>query len=144
MKRFPVLIFLAIVLFSCSHKENHEEESGDWKELEEFHKIMAKVYHPLKEEENLEPAKKMMNQLADEAEKWSAADLPEKVNTPAMKEQLQKLKSDARALANEIDKGVSDEVIKEKLNQLHEQFHQIRKTWASSKESDDEVEDEDH
>jgi len=143
MKKLSVLILSAIVLFSCSKKEKHEEKSGDWKELEEFHKIMAKVYHPLKEEENLEPAKKLMSQLADEADKWSVAELPEKVNTPAMKEKLTRLKTDARTLADEITKGASDEIIKEKLNQLHEEFHEIRKTWASSKESEDEDKDED-
>jgi hypothetical protein len=132
MKRFSILALSAMVLFSCTHKSNHEEESGDWKELDAFHKIMAKAYHPLKDSGNLAPTKQLIKQLADDAEKWSNSELPEKVNTPEMKEKLQKLKIDARALENEIQSGAIDDIIKVRMNQLHDQFHEIMKAWHSN------------
>jgi len=141
MKRLPVLILSAVVLFSCSSKEKHEE-SSDWKELDAFHKIMAKAYHPLKDSGNLDPTKQLINQLADEAEKWSNAALPDNMNTPEVKARLQKLKTDSRALANEIHEGASDDQIKDQMIKLHDQFHEIMKAWIHNdgEEGEDEHE----
>src|SRR3954470_3838753 len=105
MKKLLILFWSGIVLISCSNKESDDKESGDWKELDAFHKIMAKAYHPLKDSGNLEPTKHLIKPLADEAEKWSTADLPEKVDTPEIKEKLQKLKTNCRALESEIQSG---------------------------------------
>ena len=129
-----------MVLFSCSNKERHEEEADGWKELDAFHKIMAKAYHPLKDSGDLAPTKQLINQLADEAEKWSSASLPDKVNTPEVKEKLQKLKTDARALQNEIRGGASDNQIIEGMTKLHDQFHTIMEAWGHN--DDEEGEDE--
>jgi hypothetical protein len=144
MKRFLIILLSAVVFISCSKKERHEAESGDWKELDAFHKIMAKAYHPLKDSGDLEPTKKLIKELANEAEKWSMADLPESVNTPEMKELLQKLKTDARSLENEIQAGKPDAIIKDKMNQLHDQFHKIMEAWHSPGEGEGEDEHENH
>jgi len=137
MKKFLVLLLSSVVLFSCSNKESNEGESGDWKELDAFHKIMAQAYHPLKDSGDPAPTKQLITQLADEAEKWSNSELPEKVNTPEMKGRLQKLKTDSRALENEIHSGATDGTIKEKMNLLHDQFHQIMEAWHSKETEDD-------
>ncbi|HEV8514578.1 MAG TPA: hypothetical protein VGQ59_14950 [Cyclobacteriaceae bacterium] len=137
MKRLLFLLLSVVALFSCSNKESHEEESGDWKELNAFHKIMAKAFHPLKDSEDIAPTKQLIKQLADEADDWSNSELPEKVNTPEMKEKLQKLKTDARSLENEIQNGASDNIIKEKMNQLHDQFHKIMESWHSEETEDE-------
>jgi hypothetical protein len=42
---------------------------------------------------------------------------------------LQKLQADARALADEIARGASDAIIKEKMIKLHDQFHSIMEAW---------------
>lgn len=138
MKKFFVLFIAGAALFSCSKKVKHDAGSSDWKELEAFHKIIADVYHPMKESGNLAPAKQLMSQLADEAEKWSASTLPDKVNTPKMKENLQKLKIDARVLADNVSKGASDDVVKDQLTKLHDQFHGIMKAWYNENEKHDE------
>lgn len=137
MKRILFLLLSSAVLFSCSTKESHEGESGDWKELDDFHKIMAKAYHPLKDSEDLAPTRQLIKELADEAESWSNSELPEKVNTSEMKEKLQKLKTDSRALENEIKNGASDNIIKERMNQLHDQFHGIMEAWHSKEAGDE-------
>ena len=139
MKRLLFLLLSGVVLISCSNKESGDEDSGDWEELDAFHKVMAKAYHPLKDSGNLAPTKELIKQLADEAEKWSASQLPEKVNTPEMKEKLAKLKTNARTLENEIQNGAADGIIKEKMNLLHDQFHEIMEAWHS-KEAEDEHE----
>ncbi len=54
-----------LILFSCGGK--HEEESDDveWKEMDDFHMIMADVYHPLKDSNNLAPIKKQSGRAGD-------------------------------------------------------------------------------
>ena len=139
MKKLLFLLLSGAVLFSCSNKENSEEESADWKELDAFHKIMAEAYHPLKDSGDLAPTKQLIKQLADEAEKWSNSELPEKVDTPEMKEKLEKLKINARVLESEVQKGAADSIVMTKMNLLHDQFHGIMEAWHS-KEADDEHE----
>lgn len=133
---------LLVLVSACSHKEKHDEKMGEWKEMDSFHKIMAAAFHPMKDSGNVAPVKQLASQLADEAARWAAASLPEQVNNDEMKSALEKLKTDSRALADEINKGASDDVIKEKLNALHDQFHKIME--ASGGEHHEEDEEHEH
>lgn len=144
MKKNRAAILMIPFLFACSNKEKHASDPGEWKELDAYHKIMAEAYHPLKDSGNLAPAKSLINQLADEAEKWSEAPLPDKVNTPEVKAKLQKLKTEARALADDNGSGASDEIIKQKMIELHDQFHSIMATWNHQDEAGEDDEHENH
>jgi hypothetical protein len=139
------LLILAIVLtaFACSTKHHHEE-MAEWKELHSFHKIMAEAFHPLKDSGTIVPAKKLAHQMAEEADRWASAALPEKVNNEEMKSNLEKLKADTKSLAEEIDKGAADDVIKEKLNGLHNQFHKIMEAWQGGEHHGEGEEEEHH
>lgn len=118
------LLFVLLLFAACSGKEKKSSDST-WKELESFHKVMADVFHPLKDSGNLAPIKQHASHLAEEAERLASSSLPEKLNNDEMKSSLEKLKTDARSLADEIARGASDEIVKEKLTVLHEQFHKI-------------------
>lgn len=142
------LIILAVVAFTfaCSTKHHHEE-MADWKELSSFHKIMAEAFHPLKDSGTVAPAKKLAHQMAEEADRWASAPLPEKVNNEEMKSNLEKLKTETKSLAEEIDKGASDDIIKAKLNSLHGQFHKIMEAWQGGEhhgEGEEEEHDKEH
>lgn len=130
-KHFYFLV-LTIALISCGKKEHHEEASN-WKELDSFHTLMAEAFHPLKDSGNVEPATRMMDQLATEAEKWAAAPPPEKVNTPEMKEMLNKLKTDLRKLSDDIKDGAPEDQIGTAFFDIHDQFHKIMETWNGEK-----------
>jgi len=71
-----IIVFVLVVLTTACSTKKHHEERGEWKELNSFHKVMAEAFHPLKDSGNVEPAKKLATQLADEAEHWAAASLP--------------------------------------------------------------------
>jgi hypothetical protein len=78
-------------MLSCTSKtetteatESSSADSEEWKEMDSFHMIMAEAFHPYKDSTNLAPAKKLAEEMAAEAEKWAAAELPEKVNTDAV------------------------------------------------------------
>jgi len=140
MKKFLYFILFTLVLVACSKKR--EKASEGWKERESFHKVMQDIYHPMRDSGNLGPAKKLMNQLADEADRWADAKLPEEIDTPEMKARLQRLKTDVRALADEITKGSTDDSLKEKLTRLHSEFHEIMEASLSTKGNEDEGKDE--
>ena len=125
MKNVLSILAVVAIALACSTKEKHHEEMKEWKELDSFHKIMAQAFHPLKDSGNVAPAKNLASDLAAEAERWAAASLPEQLNNDEIKSYLEKLKTDSRAFADEVAKGASDDVVKEKLTALHDQFHKI-------------------
>ena len=138
-----ILVFSLLLLAACSGKEK-KSASAEWKELESFHKVMADVFHPLKDSGNLAPAKQLASQLASEAERLATSTLPEKINNDEMKSDLEKLKTDSRSLAEEIAKGASDQIVKEKLNALHEQFHKIMEAASGGEHHDHEKREHEH
>lgn len=127
------LVVTLATLVACSHKEEHHEENGEWKELESFHTLMADAYHPLKDSGNVEPAKLLMEKLAAEAEQWAAAPLPAKVDNDDVKAKLQKLKADSRQLASDVKGGAPDDQIGKSLTEIHQQFHGIMEAWEGEK-----------
>jgi hypothetical protein len=137
-----VIALCLVAIVSCSKKEKNQ--SGEWKELDAFHEIMAASYHPLMDSGNVEPAKKLINKMADEAEKWSASPLPEKVDNDKVKANLEKLKTDTRALADEIKNGATDDVVKEKLTALHTLFHHLSEAWHDKPEHEESGEEHKH
>lgn len=128
------LLFSALVGFaSCTSKTESTAtttaESDEWKEMDSFHMIMAEAFHPFKDSSNLAPVKKLAEEMATEADKWASAELPAKVNKEEVKEELQKLKTDTRALADLIKSGADDAAIGSSLNSLHDSFHEIMEAW---------------
>ncbi|MBK5278076.1 MAG: hypothetical protein JJE09_04345 [Bacteroidia bacterium] len=121
---------LSLFLFSCATKESSTEaENDEWPELDAFHMTMAEAFHPLKDSGNVEPAIRLMGQLADDAEMWAAAPLPEKVNSAEMKEKIGKLHADLRALSDEVNDGADEDQIGTTLFTIHDQFHEIMEAW---------------
>lgn len=142
--KFKILVLisvLAIGFTSCSTKENKveaeattEADPNEWPEMDSFHMIMAEAFHPYKDSTNLEPVKRLAEEMAVEADKWAATALPEKVNREEVKAQLNQLKTDTRTLADKIKGGASDEEIGASLKSLHDSFHGIMEAWNGSGE----------
>lgn len=134
-----VLIVVAgLFVFACDKKQTEEQASevtsetadvNEWAEMDAFHMIMAESFHPYKDSANLEPVKRLAEEMAVEAESWAAKELPSKVNNDDMKAKIQQLKSDTRSLADKIKSGASDEEIGTSLNALHDSFHTIMESW---------------
>lgn len=130
---FLTLVIAALSRCSKTEKESsgvsHDDES-EWVEMDSFHLIMAEAFHPYKDSANLEPVKRLADQLVQEADQWASVQLPGKVNNDEMKAQLNRLKADTRALSAMIQSGASDEEIGAKLQALHGSFHGIMNTWS--------------
>ncbi|MCW5910984.1 MAG: hypothetical protein KIT62_07915 [Cyclobacteriaceae bacterium] len=135
-KLFLIVIGMA-VLAACSKKDENllseETEINEWAEMDAFHMIMAEAFHPFKDSANLEPAKNLAEEMAAEAGKWAAAELPAQVASEDVKNLLEKLKTDTRALADEVKAGATNEQIGADLTALHDNFHSIMEAWHKGK-----------
>ncbi len=128
----PILLVLLAVL-GCSTKHSETDiQNDEWPEMDAFHMTMAEAFHPLKDSGNVEPAIRLMGQLADDADKWASSPVPEKVDNDEMKSQLEKLKTDIHTLADAIQDGASEDQISAAMHTLHDQFHEIMEEWHTS------------
>lgn len=132
------LLFLAVALIalSCSTKptetqttETTEEEAAEeWKEMDEFHSIMAESFHPYKDSSNLEPAKANAARMAEAATKWKNASVPAKVDNEGTKTKLAQLELDALAFQDLVEQNDSTK-LGESLTGLHDLFHELQESW---------------
>ena len=99
-----IIITVAVVSIACSGKKEGEHDahqdqeitSDHWKEMDDFHMVMAEAFHPYKDSSNLEPAKQNAASLKAAAENWSQAALPSKFEgDDEIKFKLNQLKADA-------------------------------------------------
>jgi hypothetical protein len=132
---FCMMCVIAAVALACSgkkqeaHEHEHDTAADEWKEMDNFHTLMADAFHPYKEDStNLTPAKQKAEALAIAAEQWKNAPLPEKVNNDETKAALAQLSTDAVAFAS-ISKSADDNATGEALNKLHDEFHHIQEMW---------------
>jgi hypothetical protein len=100
----------------------------DWKEMDEFHMIMAETFHPYKDDANLAPIKQKAKELEDGAAKWANAPLPAKADNDEMKSKLQLLKTETANLTAMV-KTSSDDAIGGQLTKVHDIFHEIQEAW---------------
>ncbi|MFD0998108.1 hypothetical protein ACFQ21_02280 [Ohtaekwangia kribbensis] len=140
--KMRILLFSTLlaagVLGACSGKKDGHDEHGhdhehehaavskdEWKEMDDFHLLMADAFHPYKDNKDLEPAKAKAAELAAAAEKWANAPLPEKVNNEEVKSKLQQLKTATASFVETVKSG-DDTKIADELTSLHDQFHEIQ------------------
>ena len=131
--RTLLLISIAVAAVACATKkeEDHAEGEADqkeWKEMDDFHMVMAETLHPYKDSANLEPVKSRAGELVSSAETWANSTLPKKVDNDEMKSRLQSLKTETSALVQTITSG-DDKAIAEQLTKVHDLFHEIQEAW---------------
>jgi len=134
---YPIIHALFVVfIFSCTarkeeahdHQQEQAGDESDWKEMDEFHIIMAETFHPYKDSSNLEPVKSRAAELASAAGEWSSATLPEKVDNDEIRSKLEQLKSETGKLAEDV-RTADDNVIAAQLTKVHDTFHEIQEAW---------------
>lgn len=115
-------LFAAIALFFISFAS---AQVKDWKEKNEFHKVMSQTFHPA-EEGNLAPIKSKIEEMQAKAVAFQKSEIPAELpNKEEIKKNLDELVNGTKVLAKEIKKNASDEVIKTQLTALHDVFHKI-------------------
>lgn len=137
--RASALIALLFLIFaSCNKKAQPADAAGsrEWKEMDEFHMVMAETFHPFKDSADLMPVKEKAGELVAAAEKWAASPIPEKVDNDEMKTALEQLEVEAKELADLIP-SADDAAIGQQLEELHDLFHKIQEDWYGTSHGHD-------
>jgi len=104
------------------------QQKAKWKEMEEFHEVMSKTFHPA-EEGKLEPIKAGSGEMVNKAVAWKNSTAPAGYDQAAVQKNLGKLVKGAKKVDNLVRKSASDADIKEQLTELHNIFHEIVEKW---------------
>ena len=128
MKKIGLFV-ITVLAVACGTKKTETADVKDWKQMDDFHLIMAESFHPYKDSSNLAPAKEMAKEMADAAAQWASAELPEKVKNDEMKASLQALNSGSQDLLKLVNENAADSVVAKSLVGLHDTFHKIQEGW---------------
>lgn len=116
---FTVLALVLMANFSSAQAKN------DWKEKNDFHKVMSQTFHPA-EEGNFAPIRSRINEMLDKAEAFKNSEIPaEFSHQKEIKNNLKKLVKQTKSFKKKINKGVSDADLKADFIALHDTFHQV-------------------
>ena len=100
------------------------QQKAKWQELDAFHEVMSKTFHPA-EEGKLEPIRNRSAEMLEKAIAWKNSTAPEGYDKNAVKENLNKLVKGAKEINKMVKKNASDKELKEELSELHDVFHEI-------------------
>lgn len=133
--RILTLVLAVVIVAACSSKKEDSQEestettdSREWKEMDDFHMVMAETFHPYKDSANLEPVKSKAGDLVAAADKWVAATLPKKMDNDKVKGKLETLKQESQTLVQTVSGG-DDKAIGDQLTKVHDLFHEIQEAW---------------
>ena len=122
MKKF--LSLLMIVGVVALAKPVHAQQKAKWQELDAFHDVMSKTFHP-SEEGKLEPIRSRSAEMLEKALAWKNSTAPEGYDQNAVKKNLKDLVKGAKEINKMVEDKADDASLKEKLSKLHDTFHQI-------------------
>lgn len=95
-----------------------------WKELDDYHSVMAQTFHP-SEEGNLQPIKKRSGELAAKAKALKKSAIPAAYQKEGVKKSLDLLAKESKALDRMVRKKKPDADITKSLAALHDRFHEV-------------------
>lgn len=99
-------------------------DEGRWPELDDYHAVMAKTFHPA-EEGNLKPLYANAEELATKASILKKSVVPAKYQKPGVKESVETLEKESVALAKMVKKKKSEDELKKAIFALHDRFHEV-------------------
>ena len=133
MKRFArfglllsmILGFSTIIMAQQKEMNPKKSEVISWDEAKEaYHHSMSSTFHPA-EEGDLEPLKESYSELAINAKNWLATPVPENLSKKELKVLLKKLDKESGKIGKLVEKGASDDELKDAIYALHDVFHNI-------------------
>jgi hypothetical protein len=99
-------------------------QKATWKEMTDFHGVMAKTFHPA-EENNLQPVRDSASVLVSRAKSWKSSAVPQGFNGTVTKPILKKLVSQCEAINKAVKKNKPDADLKTMITKAHDIFHEI-------------------
>jgi hypothetical protein len=121
-----------IFLFACTALLSLASfaQKADWKQMHEFHGVMAKTFHPA-EEGNLKPLKDNIEDLAAKAKAWQNSEVPAGYDAKIAKPILKQLVGNITAVETAIKAKKSDKELTTLITATHDTFHEIMEKCKS-------------
>ncbi|MEQ9412931.1 MAG: hypothetical protein RIF39_03835, partial [Cyclobacteriaceae bacterium] len=115
-KSIGICALLFITIWSCSPKteseaEHTDEETYEWKGMDDFHMLMAESFHPYRDSANVEPVKQYAREMVVSVNSWLEQELPTKVDNDDVKQTLKELQDGAVALADLVEVGDDQAIV---------------------------------
>ena len=107
-KIFVLLLAVTAVLFV---KPVTAQGKAKWNEMEAFHEVMSKTFHP-SEEGKLEPIRTRSQEMADKAKAWKSSSAPQGYNKKAVKKSLNALVKGANEINSLVKSRAADDILK--------------------------------
>lgn len=104
---------------------SNEHMSG-WKELDAYHMVMMRVWHPAKDKGDLAPIRAQAGALAASADTLQKGAIPAACDTPVNRDHVATVQRDSRSLAQLVATG-SDAAVLEALRALHDRFEVVNR-----------------
>jgi hypothetical protein len=119
MKQFILFVFAVFLSLSGI------AQKPEWKQMEEFHSVMSKTFHPA-EEGNLTPTKENAANLTSKAKAWESAPIPKGYDAAIAKPILKKLVASCEAVEAAVKAKKSDKELTSLITKAHDDFHEIK------------------
>lgn len=95
-----------------------------WKELDEYHTVMAQTFHPA-EEGNLKPLLARSGELVAKATALQQSEIPTEYRKEGVKKSVELLAKESTALDKLIREKKPEADIKKAIIALHDRFHEV-------------------
>jgi hypothetical protein len=95
-----------------------------WKEMQDFHAVMSKTFHPA-EENNLQPTKDSAAVLLTKAKAWQNSAVPKGYNATVAAPILKQLVAECDAINKAVADKKTDTELKQLITKAHETFHEL-------------------
>lgn len=123
MNKVKITFALFAILFTTNFIS--AQTKIDWKEKNRFHRTIGETFHPM-EEGDLKPIRTRSEEMVKNAIAWEQSAVPDEFKSVKnIKEILQLLVKQSKALDTKVKANASDEVIKKDLTEIHDTFHKI-------------------
>jgi hypothetical protein len=99
-----------------------------WKEMDAFHMLMMRTWHPAKESNDLKPIRAKADSMAAAAAGWAKAAVPTACDSKATRATISQVAAESRALATLVRRRASDARVKSALAALHERFETVEES----------------
>ena len=110
-----------------------EEPKSGWKEMDDYHALVAATWHPAKEFGDMAPIRAKAKEMAAAAKTLAASKPPAACNKPALKEAAVKLAPETQAIADMVANNASNNALKDALKVLHDHFDVLEEGCAPMK-----------
>ena len=110
----------------AAHGGMQGHATSGWKEMDAFHAHMMQAWHPVRQRDDVAPARAHAAPMADAAEAWARAAVPRACDTPATRDAVAAIARDARAFATLAARAdAPDAEVRQALAALHERFEPV-------------------